>query len=168
MAHRRSRLSCPARAGGARGWDPYYEQAAVAELLATVASQDTEPDPKGAGPCAHSGPHGAGPVTSTVDPETRHAHKTRAQRRDGWPPSSPSPTPASSPQPSSPQRTHLTPESGTASSTATPLPLTTANTHQPTAPARCLWRRGGVHAASAGGLGLRLGRGARCVRGRRV
>ncbi len=61
------------------------EQAQLVALLALVAGQDVEPDP--------DGPDGTwrivkgtakDRVISTVDPETRHMHKSRSTYRDGY------------------------------------------------------------------------------------
>lgn len=60
------------------------EAAAAAELLATVAGQDVEPDPKVPGRVRIARRVAAGRVISTVDPEARHARKTRSVRRDGY------------------------------------------------------------------------------------
>ena len=166
-----------------------------------------------------------GRVISTVDPEARHARKSRSQRRDGYkahicaePDSR-----AHHREQSSPQRTHQTPESAPASSNRTPQPPTTP-TPTPTPPTpptptpptptpptptpptptpptptpptptpptpitadtdtadtdsadtdsadtAAVGGVGapGVRGAGAGRLGLRVGRGARRVRGRRL
>ena len=60
------------------------EAAKAAELLATVAGQDVEPDPKVPGRVRIARRTAPGRVISTVDPEARHARKTRSQRRDGY------------------------------------------------------------------------------------
>ncbi|MCY4622428.1 MAG: transposase, partial [bacterium] len=60
------------------------EQAKAAELLATVAGQDTEPDPKVPGRVRIARRVAPGRVISVVDPEARHARKTRSVRRDGY------------------------------------------------------------------------------------
>ena len=60
------------------------EQAKAAELLGLVAGQDTEPDPKVPGRVRIARRVAPGRVISTVDPEARHARKTRSQRRDGY------------------------------------------------------------------------------------
>ena len=54
-------------------------------LLALVAGQDVEPDPDG--PMARGGSPGQvakDRVISTVDPESRHMHKSRSNYRDGY------------------------------------------------------------------------------------
>lgn len=67
------------------GLDLDAEQAQLVGLLALVAGQDVEPDP--------DGPDGAwriaqgtvkDRVISTVDPESRHMHKSNADYRDGY------------------------------------------------------------------------------------
>ena len=60
------------------------EQADAVGLLGTVAGQDVEADPKVPGRWRIARRVAAGRVISTVDPEARHAHKTRSQRRDGY------------------------------------------------------------------------------------
>ena len=60
------------------------EQAKAVELLGVVAGQDTEPDPKVPGRVRIARRVAKGRVISTVDPEARHARKTRSQRRDGY------------------------------------------------------------------------------------
>ena len=66
------------------GADLTDEQAKAAELLGTVAGQDTEPDPKVPGRVRIARRVAPGRVISTVDPEARHARKTRSVRRDGY------------------------------------------------------------------------------------
>ena len=81
------------------------EQAQAAALLAVVAGQDVEADPKVPGRWRIARRVAKGRVISTVDPEARHARKSRSQRRTATrPTSAPSPTPGSSPQQNSPQR----------------------------------------------------------------
>ena len=60
------------------------EQADAAALLAAVAGQDVEADPRVPGRRRIARRTAAGRVISTVDPESRHAHKTRSVRRDGY------------------------------------------------------------------------------------
>ncbi len=60
------------------------EQADAAALLAAVAGQDVEADPEVPGRRRIARRTAAGRVISTVDPEARHAHKTRSARRDGY------------------------------------------------------------------------------------
>ena len=60
------------------------EQADAAALLAAVAGQDVEADPRVPGRRRIARRTAAGRVISTVDPEARHAHKTRSVRRDGY------------------------------------------------------------------------------------
>ena len=60
------------------------EQAQAAELLAVVAGQDVEADPKVPGRWRIARRVAKGRVISTVDPEARHARKSRSQRRDGY------------------------------------------------------------------------------------
>ena len=60
------------------------EQADAAALLAAVAGQDVEADPEVPGRRRIARRTAAGRVISTVDPEARHAHKTRSVRRDGY------------------------------------------------------------------------------------
>ena len=60
------------------------EQARAAELLAVVAGQDVEADPKVPGRWRIARRVAPGRVISTVDPEARHARKSRSQRRDGY------------------------------------------------------------------------------------
>ena len=61
---------------------------AVARLLAVVVGQDTEPDPDRVGKwrIAHrvATPDRKNRPISVVDPQARHARKTRSQRRDGY------------------------------------------------------------------------------------
>ncbi len=66
------------------GLDLTDEQAAAVGLLGTVAGQDVEADPKVPGRWRIARRVAAGRVVSTVDPEARHAHKTRSVRRDGY------------------------------------------------------------------------------------
>jgi hypothetical protein len=59
------------------------EQAEAVALLALVAGQDVEPGQRpGSWRVARKVAHDR--VISTVDPQARHAHKTSAQRRDGY------------------------------------------------------------------------------------
>ena len=60
------------------------EQAQAAELLAVVAGQDVEADPEVPGRWRIARRVAKGRVISTVDPEARHARKSRSQRRDGY------------------------------------------------------------------------------------
>ena len=60
------------------------EQARAAALLAVVAGQDVEADPKVPGRWRIARRVAPGRVISTVDPEARHARKSRSQRRDGY------------------------------------------------------------------------------------
>ena len=60
------------------------EQAQAAALLAVVAGQDVEADPKVPGRWRMARRVARGRVISVVDPEARHARKTRSQRRDGY------------------------------------------------------------------------------------
>ena len=60
------------------------EQAQAAALLAVVAGQDVEADPEVPGRWRIARRVAPGRVISTVDPEARHARKTRSQRRDGY------------------------------------------------------------------------------------
>ena len=60
------------------------EQAQAAALLAVVAGQDVEADPKVPGRWRIARRVAPGRVISTVDPEARHARKSRSQRRDGY------------------------------------------------------------------------------------
>ena len=60
------------------------EQADAAALLAAVAGQDVEADHRVPGRRRIARRTAAGRVISTVDPESRHAHKTRSVRRDGY------------------------------------------------------------------------------------
>ena len=60
------------------------EQAQAAALLAVVAGQDVEADPKVPGRWRIARRVARGRVISTVDPEARHARKSRSQRRDGY------------------------------------------------------------------------------------
>ena len=60
------------------------EQADAAALPAAVAGQDVEADPRVPGRRRIARRTAAGRVISTVDPEARHAHKTRSVRRDGY------------------------------------------------------------------------------------
>ena len=66
------------------GADLDDEAAQAAELLATVAGQDVEADPKVPGRVRIARRVAPGRVISVVDPEARHARKTRSQRRDGY------------------------------------------------------------------------------------
>ena len=59
-------------------------QAQAAALLAVVAGQDVEADPKVPGRWRIARRVAKGRVISTVDPEARHARKSRSQRRDGY------------------------------------------------------------------------------------
>ena len=60
------------------------EQAQAAALLAVVAGQDVEADPKVPGRWRIARRVAKGRVISTVDPEARHARKSRSRRRDGY------------------------------------------------------------------------------------
>ena len=60
------------------------EQAQAAALLAVVAGQDVEADPKVPGRWRIARRVAPGRVISTVDPEARHARKSRSRRRDGY------------------------------------------------------------------------------------
>ena len=60
------------------------EQAKAAALLAVVAGQDVEADPEVPGRWRIARRVAPGRVISTVDPEARHARKSRSQRRDGY------------------------------------------------------------------------------------
>ncbi len=66
------------------GLDLTDDQADAAGLLGVVAGQDVEADPKVPGRWRIARRVAPGRVVSTVDPEARHAHKTRSQRRDGY------------------------------------------------------------------------------------
>ena len=66
------------------GLDLTDEQADAVGLLGTVAGQDVEADPKVPGRWRIARRVAPGRVISTVDPEARHAHKTRSVRRDGY------------------------------------------------------------------------------------
>jgi uncharacterized protein with PhoU and TrkA domain len=70
--------------GALEGAERTDEQADAAELLATVAGQDVEADPAVPGRRRIARRVAAGRVISVVDPEARHARKTRSQRRDGY------------------------------------------------------------------------------------
>ena len=223
------------------------EQAQAAALLAVVAGQDVEADPKVPGRWRIARRVAKGRVISTVDPEARHARKSRSQRRDGYKahicaepdtglitaaelttadtsdarvgprllqqdptaphntdsadntdtdttptPTPPTPTPTP-PTPPTPTRRHRHRPPTPPTPTPTP-PTPTPPTPTPTRHRRhrhrrhrhrhrrhrhrrhrhrrhrCCWRsRGrGVRGAGAGRLGLRVGRGARRVRGRRL
>lgn len=69
--------------GAAEDLDLDEAQADAVALLALVAGQDVEP---GEGPGRWRIARGTAPdrVISTVDPEARHAHKTRTAYRDGY------------------------------------------------------------------------------------
>ena len=60
------------------------EQAQAAALLAVVAGQDVEADPKVPGRWRIARRVVPGRVISTVDPEARHARKSRSRRSDGY------------------------------------------------------------------------------------
>ena len=66
------------------GEDLTHEAAQAVELLATVAGQDVEADPGVPGRVRIARRVAPGRVISTVDPEARHARKTRSKRRDGF------------------------------------------------------------------------------------
>ena len=66
------------------GLDLSQEQADAAALLAAVAGQDVEADPKVPGRWRIARRVAPGRVISTVDPEARHARKSRSRRRDGY------------------------------------------------------------------------------------
>lgn len=96
------------RAVTAPGVQPIEEDSAAGRavaLLALIAGQDVEwiPDPDddngGGGRWQIARKVAEDRVICTVDPETRHAHKTRQRRQDGLKrsPDLPSPTPGSSP-----------------------------------------------------------------------
>ncbi|MCY4664588.1 MAG: transposase, partial [Acidimicrobiaceae bacterium] len=70
--------------GAVAGCDLDGEQADAVGLLGAVAGQDVEADPKVPGRWRIARRVAAGRVISTVDPEARHAHKTRSVRRDGY------------------------------------------------------------------------------------
>ena len=59
-------------------------QADAVGLLGAVAGQDVEPDPEVPGRWRIARRVAAGRVVSVVDPEARHARKTRSVRRDGY------------------------------------------------------------------------------------
>lgn len=61
------------------------DQAQLVALLALVAGQDVEPDPdRGDGAWRIARQVAKDRVISTVDPETRHMHKSRSNYRDGY------------------------------------------------------------------------------------
>ena len=60
------------------------EQAQAAALLAVVAGQDVEADPEVPGRWRIARRVAPGRVISTVDPEARHARKSRSRRSDGY------------------------------------------------------------------------------------
>ena len=60
------------------------DQAQAAALLGVVAGQDVEADPEVPGRWRIARRVAKGRVISTVDPEARHARKSRSQRRDGY------------------------------------------------------------------------------------
>ena len=60
------------------------EQARAAALLAVVAGQDVEADPEVPGRWRIARRVAPGRVISTVDPEARHARKSRSRRSDGY------------------------------------------------------------------------------------
>ena len=60
------------------------DQAQAAALLAVVAGQDVEADPKVPGRWRIARRVARGRVISVVDPQARHARKSRSQRRDGY------------------------------------------------------------------------------------
>jgi IS5 family transposase len=62
--------------------EPTSEQADAVGLLALVAGQDVEPDDDGTWRIARH--VAADRVISTVDPDTRHMHKSRSEYRDGY------------------------------------------------------------------------------------
>ena len=66
------------------GLDLAAEQADAVGLLGVVAGQDVEADPEVPGRWRIARRVAAGRVISVVDPEARHAHKTRSVRRDGY------------------------------------------------------------------------------------
>ena len=66
------------------GADLTDEAARAAELLGLVAGQDVEDDPEAPGRVRIARRVAPGRVISTVDPEARHAHKTRSRRVDGY------------------------------------------------------------------------------------
>ena len=98
-ADRLGRRGCPRRAGGRAGRDAHRllghlpEQeldpsaAEAVALLALVAGQDVEPAEGSDGTDGRwriARKVAPDRVISTVDPETRHAHKTRSRRQDGY------------------------------------------------------------------------------------
>jgi hypothetical protein len=67
------------------GLDLDEDQAQLVALLALVAGQDVEPEPEaGDGRWRIARRVAKDRVISTVDPETRHMHKSRANYRDGY------------------------------------------------------------------------------------
>ena len=67
------------------GVDLDEDQAQLVALLALVAGQDVEPDPdRGEGTWRIARRVAKDRVISTVDPETRHMHKSRSSYRDGY------------------------------------------------------------------------------------
>ncbi len=67
------------------GVDLDEDQAQLVALLALVAGQDVEPDPdRGEGSWRIARKVAKDRVISTVDPETRHMHKSRSNYRDGY------------------------------------------------------------------------------------
>ena len=66
------------------GLDLDAEQSDALGLLAVVAGQDVEADPKVPGRWRIARGVAEGRVISVVDPQARHARKSRSQRRDGY------------------------------------------------------------------------------------
>lgn len=67
------------------GVDLDEDQAQLVALLALVAGQDVEPDPeRGEGTWRIARRVAKDRMISTVDPETRHMHKSRSSYRDGY------------------------------------------------------------------------------------
>ena len=60
------------------------EQTDAVGLLAVVVGQDTEPDPDREGKWRIARRVAPDRTISVVDPQARHARKTRSQRRDGY------------------------------------------------------------------------------------
>ena len=112
-------------------------------LLALVAGQDVEPDPeRGEGTWRIVRGVASERVISTVDPESRHMHKSRSSYRDGY-------------------KAHVVVEPDTGIITG--CALTPANEGDGPVGARLLDRRG-AGSRRAGRLRLRLRTGPRCTR----
>ena len=60
------------------------DQADAVGLLGVVTGQDVEPDPDREGRWRIAGRVAKNRTISTVDPKTRHGHKTRTKKRDGY------------------------------------------------------------------------------------